>query len=932
VIGSIAAWTGRDNDGWRAMAQVAPRSEPTILAPDAMPPAVVAMGGVEMEGHQNDAPRNEGFAPPQMQLRKANDVPRVAAFVAPAPKFAPPGIAGAQRMAPGIAPVERMVPGRARMMKDPAPGAKAFDMRLENAQGFGGEEAPQLGGRLAHQRQFPAMANERFTEFFQRRNAGLVEGKLFQNQEAIGLMMSMVPQVPALIVREYAHTREVNPNDDDATRTDFTETLLWQPVLVIPKLGKMTVEFTLSDAINPYRVLVAGHTLDGRIGAITGTLEVRKPFSLDPKLPIEISSADKLDVVLLGANNTDTALTGQVTVTPKGLKSVGSEQVAVELPANGGGRKIVRLTPTLLDGPLSLKLDGKAGAYRDSVERTFSVVADGFPAAGSHSDVLETSVGTKLKFAEQLVPGTLQFRVAVYPNTLSEVQSGLEGLLREPSGCFEQTSTSNYPNVLVLDYLTETNQAKPEVSKRAKDLLDRGYAKLTSFECAKPGESGRQGYEWFGGSAPPHEALTAYGLLQFTDMARVHPVDAAMVKRTKEYLMTRRDGKGGFEKNARAIDSFGYATVEITNAYIVWAITEADRKEAAQTDLAKEIDAISTLAKTDARWGKDSYYLGLVANSLLNRGKKADGVALLKVLAKAQAKDGSVPGAETSITKSSGQALVIETTALAMLGWLKANDTGEFRAQLDASSKWLGSQKGGAGAFGSTQSTILTLKALIEYARTQKRATESGELRVVINGGVVAKKSFTTDNVGPIVLEIPDAETYVGKGDLDIRLETDAKQSYPCTFSWDARSRKPQSSAECPLTLTTTLNKVEASEGDTLRLTAKVVNTADKEQGMVTAIIGIPAGLKIPEDLKQLKALTERPMGGREQVSYFEIRGRELILYWRGMAPKQAVDLSIDLIADFPGEYRAPASRIYLYYGAEHKMWVDPVSVKVTAK
>ena len=700
----------------------------------------------------------------------------------------------------------------------------------------------------------------------------------------------------------------------------------------MPKSGKMTVEFTLSDAIDPYQVLIAGHTLDGRIGAITGTLEVRKPFSLDPKLPVEIGSGDKLDVVLLGANNTDSALTGQVTVLPKGLKITGDGLVSVELPANGGGRKLVRLIPTQLDGPLSLKLDGKAGGFRDSVERNFTVVADGFPAAGSHSDVLESSVATKLKLPEMLVPGTLQLRVSVYPNTLSEVQSGLDGLLREPNGCFEQSSTTNYPNVLVLDYLTETNQAKPDVSKRAKDLLDRGYAKLTSFECAKPSAPDRQGYEWFGGTAPPHEALTAYGLLQFTDMARVHPVDAAMLKRTKDYLLSRRDGNGGFARNARALDSFGNAPAQVTDAYIVWAITEAEKKDAAQSDLSKEIDAIHKLAKDDPRWSKDSYFLGLVANALVNRGKKAEGIALLKVLAKKQEKDGSVIGAESSITKSSGQALLIETTALAMLGWLKVNETGEFRANLDSSSRWLGSQKSGYGSFGSTQSTILSLKALIEYARTQKRASESGELRVIINGGVVAKKNFTTESVGPITIEVPDAEKYLGTGSLDIRVETDAKQSYPCTFAWDARARKPQSSAECPLTMTSALDKAAVGEGETLRLTATVANTADKEQGMVTAIIGIPAGLKIPEDLKQLKALTERPEGGREKVSYFEIRGRELILYWRGMAPKQTVEVGIDLIADFPGEFRGPASRVYLYYGAEHKRWVAPVDAKVTAK
>jgi hypothetical protein len=50
------------------------------------------------------------------------------------------------------------------------------------------------------------------------------------------------------------------------------------------------------------------------------------------------------------------------------------------------------------------------------------------------------------------------------------------------------------------------------------------------------------------------------------------------------------------------------------------------------------------------------------------------------------------------------------------------------------------------------------------------------------------------------------------------------------------------------------------------------------------------------------------------------------------MAPKQKVTLGVDLIAEVPGEYRGPASRAYLYYDADHKHWVEPVSVKVLAK
>ena len=57
--------------------------------------------------------------------------------------------------------------------------------------------------------------------------------------------------------------------------------------------------------------------------------------------------------------------------------------------------------------------------------------------------------------------------------------------------------------------------------------------------------------------------MTAYGALQFEDMAKVMPIDDAMLQRTREWLLSRRDEKGGFLRNPRALDSFGRAPEEI---------------------------------------------------------------------------------------------------------------------------------------------------------------------------------------------------------------------------------------------------------------------------------------------------------------------------------------------------------------------------------
>ena len=102
--------------------------------------------------------------------------------------------------------------------------------------------------------------------------------------------------------------------------------------------------------------------------------------------------------------------------------------------------------------------------------------------------------------------------------------------------------------------------------------------------------------------------------------------------------------------------------------------------------------------------------------SLINRDRAAEGIALLKKLVEAQHDDGHLDAQRTSITGSGGRDLQIETTALAVLGWLKANRPAEFNAATQKAIGWIGQQRGGYGAFGSTQSTILALKALIAFA------------------------------------------------------------------------------------------------------------------------------------------------------------------------------------------------------------------------
>jgi hypothetical protein len=735
------------------------------------------------------------------------------------------------------------------------------------------------------------------------------------------------PPLTPLVVREYAHQHQSNP---DQIRTDFAETLFWHPVVVLND-GKGEVSFDLSDSVTTFRVLAWGHTLDGRLGAKSVDLTSRLPFYVEPKIPDEVSHTDKVLIPLTVTNGTTTK--GDVTLLAKatGLKLIGEAERKFGIGPEQTLRRLFEFQPALVKGDVELTFKGqldKAGS--DRVTRSFKVVPEGFPIVEKKSDLLEQVAVHEIKLPalQHRIKGTLQVHAEVFPSTLAELQKGLEALLREPCGCFEQSSTSNYPNVLIMNYLKDTDQTNPTVETRAKQLMDRGYRQLTSFECLDPAkQSDKRGYEWFGGTALAHEALTAYGLLQFRDMAKVHKVDAVMLERTRKYLMDQRDGKGGFKRNPRALDTFGRAPEHITNAYIVWALTESGNEDNVDLEL-------STL-HTQAQKSNDPYFVALVANSLINRRKSDDAVDLLKTLIKAQQEDGHLDAKETSITGSGGRDLQIETTALTVLGWLKAHRPDQFKAPVEKAVKWIGKQRGGYGGFGSTQSTILALKALIAFTRDNKKTPEAGDLILFVNDREVSRKHFEAGTQDGLVVSVPaDKEELFKEGANKVRLEITGKNAFPYTLTWAYNTRKPVNPEKAPVHLTTGLSKTRATEGETVRLTAVVENKSGKGQGMTVAILGLPAGLNLPEDMKQLEELARLRENGSKPgvISFYELRGRELVLYWRDLAPAKKIEVNLDLVCRIPGEYRGPASRAYLYYNADDKFWTDPLSMAIAPK
>lgn len=82
-----------------------------------------------------------------------------------------------------------------------------------------------------------------------------------------------------------------------------------------------------------------------------------------------------------------------------------------------------------------------------------------------------------------------------------------------------------------------------------------------------------------------------------------------------------------------------------------------------------------------------------------------------------------------------------------------------FRTNVETAMQFV-SSKCKDGRFGSTQSTILSLKAIIEYDMMKAHESDPGELGMVVNGDVAAKIR-TDDTAGQSTLTMPPPQPCV---------------------------------------------------------------------------------------------------------------------------------------------------------------------------
>lgn len=341
------------------------------------------------------------------------------------------------------------------------------------------------------------------------------------------------------------------------------------------------------------------------------------------------------------------------------------------------------------------------------------------------------------KFLKMQLKGPARYWLHSIPGLFSQVVEGLDKILRMPSGCFEQTSATTYPNVLVLDYMRRVDKITPELEMKAETYINNGYQRLVTFEVSGGG------FSWFG-DAPAKKLLTAFGLMEFKDMSEVHEIDPALIERTQTWLVSQQESDGSWTPDESYLHAESWSRLQNSNllvtAYITWALLESGYENE------EVIEKAAGYIKDHYDEAEDPYMLTVIANSLASYSPDSPVLKEVfdKLLSMKKEGDGTVywESSLESVTYSTGISSTIETTSMAAFAMIRANT---YQDTVNKAITFLIQNKDSYGTWHSTQPTILALKTLLLAAeKSSEEVSVSGS--ILINGEKYDEFNITAEN------------------------------------------------------------------------------------------------------------------------------------------------------------------------------------------
>ena len=693
------------------------------------------------------------------------------------------------------------------------------------------------------------------------------------------------------------------PSEAVRVRQYFPETWVWEPMLITDESGRVTVELEAPDNITGWKLSAVASSASG-IGFAEAELTAFQEFFVDPSLPYDVTRGEEFPVKVDVFNYLDT---DQAVTLSFGagdwFELLGSQGATVTVPAGSAQAVYFPIRPVEIgEFNISITATGSRGA--DAVQRSIKVIPEGTPAEQVFNGVIEAGRVEllELSFPREAISDSERAYLHITPSPVAQTMNGISDLLQMPYGCGEQNMIFLAPDIEILKYLREVGELNPEIRAQAEYFVNTGYQKELTYQTDDGGFAafgGAQGSLW----------LSAFVLSTFSGAREVRDIDEGVLARCAGMLISRQREDGSFTTDDFLIHQEmdgGLDNAYSMAAYVTRALAEyADGIEVPPSVSAAIERAAGYLVSNRRQVDRDAYPLSIAA------------VALLSVPGYEQAAEDIVDRlVDLAITEGTGihwQPYSVETTGYAAMALLVSG-----RPQAAAAIDWLTTQRNSLGGYGgSTQDTVVAIRALFSAARTVRRDLEL--TLELLSGNTVLETLVVTEENFDLLHSF---ELALDSGPLRLRATGDGSVGFQVARKYHV----PDDLLPPPRDMT--IEVVYDSEGievdEILDATVRLNYTGAKERtGMVIADIGVPTGFAAVGS--SLSALVDEGV-----VSRVDLAGRKVVFYLDALRRLEPVEFTFRMKALYPVRSEGPVSRVYEYYDVEVQAYHCHLPVLVT--
>jgi len=736
-------------------------------------------------------------------------------------------------------------------------------------------------------------------------------------------------------------------------RQDFPETLVWQPALVTDSRGNADLKFHVADSITTWRMAVIASTEDGLIGSATADLRAFQPFFVEHQPPPSLTIGDEIETPVVVRNYQERAADVNVKLAPAAWMQIfGSPEQTIHAAANAAATAPIRFK-ALAAGDFKQEASAIGASDGDRVAKAIAVRFDGRDTFATYADLFQRQTAIDFIVPDEAIQQSARAELKIYPDLFAHAVEGIEGIVQRPHGCAEQTTSSGYPNLIVLQYLKSAGRAMPALEKRATENLNEAIARLRSFITPSGG------FGYFDGSSAD-AALTAYVLRFLSEAADFVPVREEMIEGARRFLAheQKADGSWGWYRYGNA-DSSGEEAARLTALIVrslamsqkpnVQPASQGNVPDDARQALAKGLDFLSRAT----RQRDDAYALALTIIAAQQAGRTAAARESAEQLIKlAQPASGAIFWGTTSCTPfyGWGRAGNIETTGLAVealtmvskqnakTGTLQTGKAVMARNPLPASGAtrteideefgrtarkgllYIIRNKDEYGVWYSTQATVNALHAIVSSTSGEDMTRrEALKIAVSIDSAAPRMVDVPINEGSPKIVDlnaiVQQARLTPGKHRLTLSADSGRTLSAAvfarATLPWSDKDERGLSE-DGGLRLRVSFDKTQAKPGEVVSCRVHAERVAQGSYGMMLLEVGLPPGVDV--DTESLR---------RASVSKFDATPDRVVFYLWSQAG--GTDFTFTFRPRLRIDAKAQPSVLYDYYNPDARVSLAPV-------